>query len=87
MGNPYPTSDDIVLLSNDRHELRNMALDRAKASKQIGLTINFEKTKWMKLNNTTDVEEELIDIKGQTIERVYEYQSGRPANAELPHLY
>ncbi|EYC25041.1 hypothetical protein Y032_0012g1665 [Ancylostoma ceylanicum] len=69
---PFPAyADDIVLLSNDRNELENMALDLSKASEQIGLTINFEKTKWMKLNNTIDIEEELIE--GQTIERVREY--------------
>ncbi|KAL6730100.1 hypothetical protein Aduo_001096 [Ancylostoma duodenale] len=66
-------ADDIVLLSNDRHELENMARDLTETSKQIGLTINFEKTKWMKLNNTTDMDEEIIEVEGQTIRRVYEY--------------
>ncbi|EYC21366.1 hypothetical protein Y032_0019g3776 [Ancylostoma ceylanicum] len=75
-GKPLPYlayADDIVLLSNDRHELESMALDLTKASKHIGLTINFEKTKWMKLNNTTDIMEEVIEIEEQPIERVYEY--------------
>ncbi|KAL6724337.1 hypothetical protein Aduo_019234 [Ancylostoma duodenale] len=75
-GKPLPYlayADDIVLLSNDRHELENMARDLTETSKQIGLTINFEKTKWMKLNNTTDMDEEIIEIEGQTIRHVYEY--------------
>ncbi|KIH67842.1 reverse transcriptase [Ancylostoma duodenale] len=65
-------ADDIVLLSNGRHELENMARDLTETSKQIGLTINFEKTKWMKLNNTNDMDEKITEIEGQTIRRVYE---------------
>ncbi|KAJ2946424.1 hypothetical protein O0L34_g12464 [Tuta absoluta] len=61
-------ADDIVLFSENAQELENTLQSLHKASKEIGLEINFEKTKIMTNHTKT-----LIKVEEDSIEYVDEY--------------
>ncbi len=61
--------DDIVLISNKIEELKEMMVELNSKSKEMGLTINFSKTKAI-----TNGGEEDILVDGQKIEFVSEYK-------------
>lgn len=60
-------ADDIVLISNNRHELSDMVKQLNDASKKVGLKMNISKTKIISNN------EEHILIDGIELENVEEY--------------
>lgn len=60
-------ADDIVVISNDINQLKDMLEELQETSKQIGLKMNLNKTKIM------TSEETAITIEGCTLEHVEEY--------------
>ncbi len=61
--------DDIVLISNKIEELKEMMVELNTKSKEVGLTMNFSKTKAMTNGGGGD-----ILANGQKIEFVCEYK-------------
>ncbi|EYC40932.1 hypothetical protein Y032_0589g376 [Ancylostoma ceylanicum] len=64
-------ADDIVLLAQNGEDLQVMIEKLHQAAAQVGLQINFMKTKWMRLSNEVHTEEQLtIAVDENVIERV-----------------
>ncbi|KIH61462.1 hypothetical protein ANCDUO_08267 [Ancylostoma duodenale] len=64
-------ADDIVLLAHNYEDLKSMTEMLHVAAAQVGLEINFMKTKWMRLSNKTDAEAQAtITVDGKVIEQV-----------------
>lgn len=62
-------ADDIVVFANTSEELQKMLIELNTASKEVGLSMNIQKTKAM----TNDEDANVIKIDGNNIEYVTEY--------------
>ena len=63
-------ADDIVLLSSTRQQLQNKTARIDREAKRVGLKINVDKTKVMKINAKN---QEGIDINGSNIDEASEF--------------
>lgn len=62
-------ADDIILLSDNLKDIRQMLLELEEVCSEIGLKINFSKTKYM----TNLVPSEILTVGGQEVELVNSY--------------
>jgi hypothetical protein len=63
-------ADDIVLLAHIYQNIQNTTIDMATNGKNIGLNINSDKTKVMKVNESS---KEPIAINNNTVEEVQDF--------------
>jgi hypothetical protein len=65
-------ADDLVLLGDTRQDVIQTLIDLIKASKQMGLSLNQEKTKYMFLSRKTKSEEDMknLEVDGLTFQQV-----------------
>lgn len=63
-------ADDIVLISSDVYELKEMLDDLNNASKTVGLSMNLHKTKTMRDSNI----EVVLVVNNQIIDNVDKYK-------------
>jgi hypothetical protein len=63
-------ADDIVLLAHRYQDIQNKTIDMATTGKKIGLSINTDKTKVMKINEKS---KEQITINNNTVEEVQDF--------------
>jgi len=56
-------ADDLVLLGDTRQDVIQTLIDLMNASKQMGLSVNQEKTKYMFLSRKTKSEEDMKDLE------------------------
>ena len=66
-------ADDIVLLAYNIETMKSMLDDLVIATKQVGLEVNFGKTKWMSQRRSKPEEEEVLTMHGSTIEKVTQF--------------
>ena len=65
-------ADDIIIFANRVEELQQMLIDLSKKSIEVGLSMNFKKTKIM-CNEYVEDKEETVTIDNNTIEEVDHY--------------
>ncbi|KAE9546934.1 hypothetical protein FO519_009854, partial [Halicephalobus sp. NKZ332] len=62
-----------LFYSHGRSEVESMLDDLVEASKLVGLTVNFEKTKWMRQGRSLPEGEEVLMTHGSIIEKVTQF--------------
>ncbi|KAL4112841.1 hypothetical protein QTP88_016561 [Uroleucon formosanum] len=69
-------ADDLVLLGDTRQDVIQILSNLMKASKQMGLSVNQEKTKYMFLSRKTKNEEDMKDLEvdGLTFQQVNSFK-------------
>ncbi|KAL4113922.1 hypothetical protein QTP88_017474 [Uroleucon formosanum] len=69
-------ADDLVLLGDTRQDVIQILSDLMKASKQMGLSVNQEETKYMLLSRKTKSEENMKDLEvdGLTFQQVSSFK-------------
>ncbi|WKY11077.1 hypothetical protein Q1695_002986 [Nippostrongylus brasiliensis] len=69
-------TDNVVVLARTSEELQTMGADLMMEAQKVGLTINLEKTKWMRVRKSSHSEidsEEQVELNGNRIQGVKEH--------------